>query len=299
MTFNFATILSLLEDPNEEVFEALEPAILENGSLLENDIVLAIENNTDVLIHKRLIQIHKKIRYHKIGLAIKEWFLTKNPPISEILILIDKIQNVDYQNELLLHSFLDQLKRNVWIELNNYLTPLEQINVINSIIYNYYGLGTDDLGTTVFDAKTFFLSNIYQDKIGNRFSIAALYLFICEAFDISIQTIYLDNQELYLAYFSAVNFELQDFNISLYINPSNGGVFTQMEVISMLKSQDINIDPEQFKPLNIKQLFALLLKQLQFSYIVEQDFIAANFLKELLDSIKEYSIIDNDSDYFD
>ena len=33
---------------------------------------------------------------------------------------------------------IEKIRRNIWLELNNYLTPLEQVNVISSILYNYY-----------------------------------------------------------------------------------------------------------------------------------------------------------------
>lgn len=299
MSINFSSLLALLEDPNEEVFAAVEPVILEQSRDFESAIMQAIEDNSDVLVHKRLLQIQRKIQCQKIGTSIVTWFHEKDGSILEFLIAIDKLYGNALQNESVLNSFVDQLKRNIWIELNNYLTPLEQINVINSILYNYYGFGTDDLGTTVFDAKTFYLSNIYNEKLGNRFSLALLYIYVCQEFDIPVQAIYLDNQELYLAYFSAVNFETQDFNICYYINPSNGSVYSQMEVINMLKNQDIEILPEQFKPLSSKNIIALFIKQMQFSYLVEHDFVMANFLKELNESIKGFLLKENDLDIFE
>lgn len=33
---------------------------------------------------------------------------------------------------------LEKIRRNTWLELNNYLTPLEQANVIRNILFSYY-----------------------------------------------------------------------------------------------------------------------------------------------------------------
>ena len=40
---------------------------------------------------------------------------------------------------------VEKLRRNIWLELNSYLTPLEQVNVLTRhSLYNYYGLkGTE------------------------------------------------------------------------------------------------------------------------------------------------------------
>ena len=43
------------------------------------------------------------------------------------------------QSELsALRNQLEKIRRNIWLELNNYLTPLEQANVLRNILFSYY-----------------------------------------------------------------------------------------------------------------------------------------------------------------
>ncbi len=284
--------MSLLEDPNEEIFQEVEAAILTDAQKYEMAVNQAIDENTNVLVHKRLLTIQRKINFSKIGNDIWMWFQDEEKDLLNGMLLVNKIKSSHQGNAELLKTFISQLKRNIWIELNNYLTPLEQIHVLNSIFYNYYGIYTEDLGTTVFDSRSFYLDTIFHDKLGNRFSIACLYVYICQHFDIPIHAIYLDNQELFLAYYSNVVFD-NDYNIACYINPSMGSVLSHLEVVSMLKAQEIYIQPSQFKPISKAGLLALLLKQLQFSCIVEQDFATADFLKAL--NMRIAQIVDSNS----
>ena len=81
-------------------------------------------------------------------------------------------------------SQFDKIRRNIWLELNNYLTPLEQVNVFNSILYNFYKLQGHEL--TEREPKYFFINQVLESKQGNSYSIGVLYLALCELLDIPI-----------------------------------------------------------------------------------------------------------------
>ena len=60
---------------------------------------------------------------------------------------------------------IEKMRRNVWLELNNYLTPLEKINVLTSILYNYYKLKGVEIAYS--QPEDFLINKTLETKKGN------------------------------------------------------------------------------------------------------------------------------------
>jgi hypothetical protein len=85
--------------------------------------------------------IHK-LHYHDLTEDFQHW---KNSSYQDLLtasLLVAKFQYPELVTTPVLQE-VEKLRRNIWLELNSYLTPLEQVNVVTSILYNYYGLKGD------------------------------------------------------------------------------------------------------------------------------------------------------------
>ena len=48
---------------------------------------------------------------------------------------------------------LEKIRRNIWLEVNNYLTPLEQANVLRNILYHFYQIKGVEVNIDVFQAR--------------------------------------------------------------------------------------------------------------------------------------------------
>ena len=95
-------------------------------------------------------------------------------------------------------SPIEKIRKNIWLELNNYLTPMEQINVFNSILFNYYKHKGIEMN---FDNPDHFLINkTLQNKKGNAISYGILYLILCEMVDIPVYAIQIPKQFIWTNY---------------------------------------------------------------------------------------------------
>ena len=72
---------------------------------------------------------------------------------------------------------MEKLRRNIWLELNSYLTPMEKINVLNSIFYNYYKQKGVEI--TYESPEHFLINKTLESKKGNSFSNGIIYLVLC------------------------------------------------------------------------------------------------------------------------
>ena len=132
---------------------------------------------------------------------------------------------------------IEKLRRNIWLELNNYLTPLEQIRIVTGILYGYYGLKGTELSYT--EVNDFLIHKAIEAKRGNQISNGILYLILCELLDIPVKAIGVPKQFV-LAYFkpgySSLEEDEESVNkIEFYIDPTSGQVFTHKDLESYFK----------------------------------------------------------------
>ena len=69
-----------------------------------------------------------KLRLQDLKEALIEWKSKPDPSLFEGALLVTKFQFPELAIDSLRHQ-MEKIRRNIWLELNNYLTPLEQANV--------------------------------------------------------------------------------------------------------------------------------------------------------------------------
>src|SRR5207344_2374984 len=132
---------------------------------------------------------------------------------------------------------VEKLRRNIWLELNSYLTPLEQINVLTSILYNYFNLRGGE--TNYQNTDEFLINKQLETKRGNGISNGVLYLILSELLDVPVKAINIPRQFV-LGYFKAeYDFERHTENplykTEFFIDPLSGHVFTHKDVDNYFK----------------------------------------------------------------
>src|SRR5690606_926839 len=190
----------------------------------------------------------------------------KRPELLKGAILIARYQFSELNVPALLAQF-DIIRRNIWLELNNYLTPLEQINVLNSILYNYYKIEGQEL--TKREAKHFFINQVLESKQGNNYAIGILYLALCEMLDIPVFAMNIPRQFVFAYIDTLHHFFTSDYDqqqIQFFVDPLNGMVYTQTDVNAYLKKINCEILPEYFTPLPAKTIIYKMMEELAICY---------------------------------
>jgi regulator of sirC expression with transglutaminase-like and TPR domain len=134
-------------------------------------------------VQERIMQLIHRVHFQDLQAAFLEWKHSERPELLRGAILVAQYQYPDLNVPFMLTQF-DQMRRNLWLELNNYLTSIEKINVFNGILYNYYKLHGHEL--TDRKPDHFFVNKLLENKQGNVFSIGVLYLALAEILDIPI-----------------------------------------------------------------------------------------------------------------
>jgi regulator of sirC expression with transglutaminase-like and TPR domain len=183
---------------------------------------------------------------------------------------------------------IEKLRRNTWLELNNYLTPLEQVNVTTGILYNYYKQKGVEFAYD--NPDDYLINKALESKRGNAISNGIIYLVICELLDIPVKAINIPRQFI-LAYFDPQHDLLNPVGhasekINFYVDPLNGQMYSHKDVEGYFKRISVPPVASYFRQLSNKRIIQFLLEELskcfdndRNRYKMEELILLANLLE--------------------
>jgi hypothetical protein len=236
-------LFKLIDDPDEEVFNTIADRLLNYGSPIIPDLEHLWENTLDEATLERIEIMIYKLRLQDLKEAFIEWKSKPDPSLFEGALLVTKFQFPELAIDSLRHQ-MEKIRRNIWLELNNYLTPLEQANVIRNILYNYYQIKGVEVNYE--KPEEFLISAPLQSKKGNAIANTLLYAELCQQLEIQAQFINIPKQCIIAFYTSDWDPEEivanpQEF-IQFYVEGTTGNAFSQKDLDQyMIRS---NIEPK-------------------------------------------------------
>lgn len=270
-TKEISALFKLIDDPDEEVFGAVTNKIVDFGKTIIPNLEYLWETTPDEQIQERIEMIIHRLHYKDLSEDFNQWSLAGHHDLLVGALLVSKFQYPDLATSATLLE-VEKIRRNIWLELNQYLTPLEQIRIVTGILYSYYNLKGNEVAYN--DVNEFLIHKLLESKKGNQLSNGILYLIICDLLDIPVKAIGVPKQFV-LAYFkpgysSESNEDYRD-KIEFFIDPSNGMVFTQKDVDSYFKRISVPPVASYFKPLSNKKVIQHLLEETSKCFDNEKD----------------------------
>lgn len=257
-----SALFHLIDDPDEEVYNTVSEKIVSLGKKIIPNLEHLWENTADENIQTRIEVIIHKLHFRDLIEEFTTW-KNDNGDLLHGALLIAKYQYPDMIFATTMQE-IEKIRRNIWLELNSYLTPLEQVNVVSGILYNYFKLKG---GEVSYEApEDFFINNVVESKKGNAITNGILYLAICELLDIPVKALNIPRQFI-LGYFD-ISYDYPNptghvsNKINFYIDPLNGQIYTHKDVENYFKRISVPPTPSYFKPLSNKRIVQYLLEEL-------------------------------------
>lgn len=260
-------LLKLLDDPDYEVFDTVAEKIVHYGKRIIPNLEALWESVGDETVQQRIESLIHRVHFEDLQHDLHEWCREAQPSLLRGAILVSQYQYPDVNNGAILAQF-DKMRRNIWLELNNYLTPLEQVNVFNSILYSYYKLQGHELSER--EPNRFFINTVMESHHGNSYTIGILFLSLCELLDVPIFAVDVPRQFVF-AYIDTLHHFLRPDDdgvqqIQFYIDPLNGLIYTQGEIDVYLRKMNARDRALYFAPLSSKKIIWKMLEELALCY---------------------------------
>lgn len=270
-TKEISALFKLIDDPDEEVFGAVSTKIVDFGKTIIPNLEHLWETTPNEQIQERIEMIIHRLHYKDLTEDFNQWSLAGHHDLLVGTLLVSKFQYPDLSTSATLLE-VEKIRRNIWLELNQYLTPLEQIRIVTGILYSYYNLKGNEVAYT--DVNEFLIHKLLESKKGNQLSNGILYLIICDLLDIPVKAIGVPKQFV-LAYFKPgySNEATEDYRdkIEFFIDPTNGMVFTHKDIDSYFKRISVPPVASYFKPLSNKKVIQYLLEEISKCFDNEKD----------------------------
>lgn len=260
-------LISLLDDPDEQVYLQIREKLLSMGFEVIPHLESAWENSFDTILQQRIEGIIHRIQNDALVRAIKEWSLPDNQDLLTGALLVARSQYPDI-NESQVRKHIEQIKQDIWLELNNNLTALEKVRVINHILFDVHNFSGN---TSNFHApQNSYINNVLETKKGNQVSLSIIYAVIAQDLRIPIYGVNLP-EHFILSYVdqsvSPAMVTSPEDVVLFYINPfSRGSVVSKKEIEAFVRQQRLEPKPEFFAPCSNLSIIRRLLNNLMASY---------------------------------
>lgn len=260
-TREIAALFHLIDDPDKEVFTTVSERIVSFGKPIIANLEHLWETTPDEKVQERIELLIHSLHYKDLKTELTEW---ANLPEQDLLtgsLLVSRYLYPDISLVSVLQE-VEKIRRTIWLELNNYLTPLEKANVVTTIVYNYYHLKGTEINYT--QPITFLVDKAIDIKKGNAIANGILYMSLCELLDIPIKAINIPLQFI-LAYVDEEAGEAEGNPaeyIQFYLDPMNGHAFTRMDVEGYLKRISEVPEAAYFMPMSNRRIVQYQLEEL-------------------------------------
>ncbi|ANE49515.1 transglutaminase family protein [Flavisolibacter tropicus] len=280
-TKEISALLKLIDDPDDEVFGSVSQRIIQFGRTIIPNLEDLWENTVSEDTQERIELLIHRLHLTDLTEDFRQWSLAGHHDLMVGALLASKFQYPDLSTASTLQE-MEKLRRNIWLELNNYLTPLEQVRIVTGILYGYYGLKSNELNYS--NVNDFLLHNVVETKRGNQISNGILYLILCDLLDIPVKAIDLPKQFV-LAYFKpGYSSESEDQHINkieFFIDPTSGQVFSHKDVEAYFKRISVPPVHAYFKPYSNKRVIQNLLEEMAKCFDDEKNFYKSEELLQL------------------
>lgn len=257
-------MISLLDDSDHEVFHHIEEKLVHLGKPVIPLLEDAWSNAFDPIMQQRIAQIVHKIQFDGLLEDMKLWIHTGDDDLLQGALLVARYQYPDLDSEKI-RLFIAQLKKEIWLELNESMTALEQVHVINQIFFSQYNFAGN---TANYHApQNSYINCVIESRKGNPLALSILYLLVCRSLGLPIYGVNLP-EHFVLSYMEIKDVQEGHTGRNLfYINPfSKGSVFGKEDIDQFVKKLNLEPQSSYYNPCGHREMILRMLRNLSFSY---------------------------------
>ena len=284
---NFDTLLALLDDRDEEVYFAVRDRLIQAGPAILPVLEYSLSSSSNLLQHERLEQIIRLLNISKLEEKTAKWANSENKTLLDGWILLSSIHypaiNLEKTEQHIQRIFFD-----IWLELNDSLTSIEKVSIINHIIYDLYHFELNV--TDIYAPENCLLNNLLISRKGNLFSLATLYCILARKLKLPIYPVGIGQYVILGFYEPQISKEVygdDNHPYLFYINlEHNGAIIGAKELEFVI--HDNKEKAESIQPLSEGTLIKQLLLFLKKCYQTKGDLEKTEVAERLLDKLQKF-----------
>ena len=282
-----SALLQLIEDPDSEVYQSVSDKIAAIGKAIIPNLENLWEATLNEEVQERIEMLIHQLHYKDLFVDMESW--KENP--SELLegaLLAANYHYPDADGDVV-RKQIEKMRRNVWLELSYYLTPMEQVNILNSIFFSYYKQKGTELNYK--EPGEFLINQSLEAKKGNALSNGIIYLILCEKLDIPVKALAIPRQ--FILGFIDLSYDALNpkghasQKVKFYIDGLSGQMYSHKDIEGYFKRMNVPPVNSYFKPLTNVQVIKFLLEEYAKCFDNDRDRYKLNELISLANILGE------------
>jgi len=257
------SLIRLLDDPDKEIYEHVHEKLLSLGSEAIEYLESAFEQAFDPIQQDRLANLVHEIQFGIVKNDLKLWHQSGSFDLLRGILIVNRYQYPDLDEQKVINQ-IENIKRDIWLQMMNDASPSEQVKLFNHVFYNIHGFSGNT--TNHQDPQNSYISQVLDTRRGNQISLAIIYSIIAQKLDIPVYGVNLP-QHFILAYVDETMQSEFEGGILFYINAFNKGfIFGRRDVDMFLKQLNLKFDKQFYEPCSNADIIKRVIRNLIASY---------------------------------
>ncbi len=255
-------LVKLLDDPDEEIYQHVQERLLSYGSEVITYLESAWEQSLDTLLHERIEHIVHTIQFNNVKEDLNLWYQSGAFDLLQGALVINRYQYPDLDEQSIIYQ-IEDIKREIWVNMQYEMSSIEKIKLINHVFYNQYGFSGNTKNHH--DPQNSYLNQVLDSKKGNQISLAIIYATLAQKLDIPVYGVNLP-QHFILGYIDESNAE-KEYGVLFYINAFNkGAIFGKHDVDQFLRQLNLEPQPGFYSPCSNTEIIRRIIRNLISAY---------------------------------
>ena len=270
-------LISLLDDDDKQVVTHVEEKILSLGKEVIPFLEKEWETSFNPTLQSRIEEIIHVLQYELLKSRLLDWYRTEDKDLLTAMWLIATYQYPDLELEKLKQE-LEQIYYETWLEFKPDLYPIDQIKVVNGVLFNKLKFGAN---TKNFHSPGNSMINVVlETRKGNPITLCVIYMLVAQKLKLPVQGVNLPNLFI-LTYKDGLNNQF-------YINAFNRGlIFSKQDIENYINELHLVPQNSFFEPCDNLEITRRALRNLIMSFEKMGEHAKAEEVKLLLVEISD------------
>ena len=269
-------MIHLLDDSDQEVVTMVEQQIRTLGPAIIPVLESEWESESlNPILQSKIENLIHDFQWQSVKTRLQVWKESGGMDLLEGMWILATYRYPDYSfNDLKVE--MDQLYYEVWPQMREDLHPMDQVKVLNSVIFEQLKFGPNSKNFHA--ANNSFINNVLSSKKGNPISLCVIYMWIAQKLGLPIYGVNLPN-------LFVLTYKLK--GLQFYINVFNKGlIFNKVDIDNYIAQLNLTPNEIYYNPCSNLEIIRRVIRNLLMAYekAGEQDYkVELTELIELLD----------------
>lgn len=269
-------LVSLLGDSDAEVVSLVEQKIISMGDDIIPVLEQEWEQTFDSLSQKRIEDIIHTLQFDNLKRRLLAWKHSEEPELLEGLWLISTYLYPDLEFSKIKDQ-VQQIYYETWLEFKPDAVPLDQIKIINSVIFNKLKFAPNS--KNFHSISNSMINVVLESKKGNPISLCCIYMLVAQRMKLPIYGVNLPNLFI-LTYKQGRN--------QFYINVFNKGlVFSKQDIDQYLEKLNLKPNDIFYQPCSHLNIIRRVLRNMIVAFEKTNEDEKENEVKQLLEFLSD------------